>query len=82
MAGDLSCCRGEVAEKTEALLPGLLEDETTQTQHLSAKKGSRASWGWISVLAGRDVPCQVVRKQLGDGVSTNIFKDPWVPSLP
>lgn len=48
---------------------------------ISAKKCYRASWGWISVLAGHDILYERLRKQIGDGCSTRIWEDPWVPSL-
>lgn len=48
----------------------------------SVKICTKASWRWISVLAGHDVLYQVVRKQLGDGVSTFVREDPLVPSIP
>lgn len=49
---------------------------------LRAKVGWRASWGWRSILAGGEVICLIVYKQVGDGCRMNIWKDPWIPNLP
>lgn len=51
-------------------------------EFLNAKVGSRASWGWRSILAGRDILCKGLRKQIANGYNTNIWNDPRLPTLP
>ena len=47
-----------------------------------AKIGYRASWGWQSVLAEREVLCKGLQRQVGDGSHTKIWEVPWLPSFP
>ncbi|KAF7831611.1 reverse transcriptase [Senna tora] len=48
---------------------------------LIAKKGSRASWGWSSLLVGRDTLMLGLGWKLGNGESIKISSDKWLPSL-
>ncbi|XP_048129004.1 uncharacterized protein LOC125312956 [Rhodamnia argentea] len=45
-----------------------------------AKKGARPSWGWQSVLAGRDSIAPFVRWQVGNGERINVRSHSWLPS--
>lgn len=47
-------------------------------EFLSATKGSRVSWGWSSLLAGRDIIRREGMWRIGDGSSILIHKDPWI----
>ncbi|KAM1776455.1 hypothetical protein ACFX15_042380 [Malus domestica] len=49
---------------------------------LDAKKGSRASWGWNSLLVGRDILLQGAHWQIMNGRSVHVWVDRWLPSLP
>ncbi|KAF7802436.1 reverse transcriptase [Senna tora] len=48
---------------------------------LNAMKGSRASWGWSSILAGRDTLNLGLGWKLGSGEKISIWKDRWLPPL-
>ncbi|KAF7829488.1 reverse transcriptase [Senna tora] len=48
---------------------------------LNAKKGSRASWGWYSILVGRDALHLGIGWKLGSGDNIRIWGDRWIPSL-
>ncbi|CAN0914650.1 Uncharacterized mitochondrial protein AtMg00310 [Linum grandiflorum] len=49
---------------------------------LSAELGNRPSWGWRSVLAGRDLLLKGLRWQIGSGESLLVFSDHWLPTNP
>lgn len=49
---------------------------------MDAKKGPRASWAWHSILAGRNVLEKGLCWSVGDGISINFWRDPWIPDLP
>lgn len=51
-------------------------------EFLSAKARSKASWSWKCILAGREILCKDLRKQVGDGCYTRIWEDHWLLSLP
>lgn len=44
----------------------------------SASKGARASWGWASILHGRDMLIREGLWIVGDGRSIWAFSDPWI----
>ncbi|CAL1399998.1 unnamed protein product [Linum trigynum] len=46
---------------------------------LQASQGSRPSWGWTSILHGRDLLKQGVIWQIGDGATVQVLGDNWVP---
>ncbi|XP_048138552.1 uncharacterized mitochondrial protein AtMg00310-like [Rhodamnia argentea] len=43
-----------------------------------AKKGSRPSWGWQSILYGREAISGSVSWSIGNGETVNIREDPWL----
>lgn len=45
----------------------------------NAEQGSRPSWGWQSLLTGRDAILPNIRWSVGDGRSINIRGDRWLP---
>lgn len=45
-----------------------------------AKKGHRPSWGWLSLLARRDVIASETRWPVGDGANIKIREDKSLPS--
>lgn len=49
---------------------------------LEAKRGGRASWGWTSLLVGRDILLRGAHWQIMNGESVRICHDRWIPSLP
>lgn len=49
---------------------------------MEAKKGSRASWAWASLLEGRDVILKGARWQIMGGQEVRFWRDNWVSGLP
>ncbi|XP_043693618.1 uncharacterized protein LOC122644075 [Telopea speciosissima] len=49
---------------------------------MEAKLGSNPSWGWRSILEGRNIVKQGLLWQVGKGDKINVWTDQWVPSLP
>lgn len=49
---------------------------------MNTKKGTRASWLWSSLLEGRKVLQGNLLASVGDGESTCVWNDPWIPNLP
>ncbi|KAF7843501.1 F-box protein CPR1-like [Senna tora] len=48
---------------------------------MNAGVGSRPSHTWRSLLAGRELLAKGLQKYVGDGKSTLIWKEPWIPGL-
>lgn len=48
---------------------------------MEAVKGSRASWGWSSILVGRDLLAKKLMWRVGDGRSISIWDDKWNPDI-
>lgn len=49
---------------------------------MDVKVSSLASYTWRSLLSARGLLQRGIRKVIGDGSTINMWKDPWVPSLP
>ncbi|CAN0856556.1 hypothetical protein LINGRAHAP2_LOCUS6524, partial [Linum grandiflorum] len=49
---------------------------------LSAKKGSSHSWGWSSILHGRDLLLAGSRWMVGSGTNISPLLDNWLPTSP
>lgn len=47
---------------------------------LSSTRRKHASHTWQAILAGREVLLQGLIKRIGDGASTNIWRDRWLPN--
>lgn len=43
--------------------------------------GKVKSWAWASILKGRDILIQGLRRQVNDGKRINFWEDKWVPTL-
>ncbi|XP_044342365.1 uncharacterized protein [Triticum aestivum] len=52
------------------------------TDFLNAKKKKGSSHVWQAILKGRTVLQLGLIKRIGDGLSTNIWKDRWIPRIP
>ncbi|CAL9006092.1 unnamed protein product [Prunus brigantina] len=48
---------------------------------LQARKGSRASWAWASLLQGRDILLQGAHWQVLDGSLIRLWVDNWIPGF-
>ncbi|KAF7839903.1 reverse transcriptase [Senna tora] len=63
----------------------LTEDVDKGDQYGGKRKCNRPSTTWRSLLAGRTVLANGMRKSIGDGKATRVWEDPWVlfgrPSL-
>lgn len=46
---------------------------------LNAELGSRPSQVWRAILEGRDVMYQGLIRRIGDGSTTRIWEDNWIP---
>lgn len=49
------------------------------TNFLNAKLGTNPSYMWRSIMEAQEVIRQGSRKRIGDGRSTNIWEEPWLP---
>ncbi|KAG7599261.1 Ribonuclease H-like superfamily [Arabidopsis suecica] len=52
------------------------------TTYLRANSESHASLGWRSIQEGKALLQQGLRVRIGDGKTTRIWEDPWLPTLP
>lgn len=52
------------------------------TNPMNVEKASNPSYGWKSILAGRQVLAQGLRKRVGNGYTTNVWSEPWLPTNP
>lgn len=52
------------------------------TSFMKAVKGGRASWGWDSILHGREFLKEELCWQVGTGHFIEVWKDPWIPGNP
>ncbi|KAG7570522.1 Reverse transcriptase zinc-binding domain [Arabidopsis thaliana x Arabidopsis arenosa] len=50
--------------------------------YLQAKTGSQPSYGWKSIQEGKDLLQKGIRCRIGDGKTTKVWEDPWLPTLP
>lgn len=48
---------------------------------MEARKGARASWGWSSLLIGRDLLAKNLMWRVGDGCRIRIWEDKWIPGI-
>lgn len=49
---------------------------------MEAKGSPVSSYTWRSILSARSLLVKGLRKVIGDGRATNIWRDPWIPHLP
>lgn len=49
------------------------------TNFLNAKIGTNPSYMWRSIMEAQEVIRHESRKRIGDGHSTNIWEEPWLP---
>ncbi|CAN0903246.1 Uncharacterized mitochondrial protein AtMg00310, partial [Linum grandiflorum] len=67
-------------ENPASLLAQLLKARYHPLDHfLCATAGSRPSWGWQSLMYGCSLLLQGLRRQVGDGSTTRILRDSWLP---
>ncbi|CAN1836487.1 Putative ribonuclease H protein At1g65750 [Linum perenne] len=53
-----------------------------KTSFLQAKKGARPSWIWASLCDAKEILNLGTIRVIGNGTSTSISRDPWIPGLP
>ena len=49
---------------------------------LNARKGTRPSWLWSSILERRSVLQDNILASIGNGLGTKIWRDPWISEIP
>lgn len=52
------------------------------TSFLEAKQGHCASWGWASLLEGRNIIMGGAHWQVMNGKNIKFWVDQWLPKLP
>lgn len=68
----------KVLSSPHCLLAQLLKSRYfPHSDFLEAKLGERPSYGWRSLLAGRDLLVKGLRKKVGDGNSISVWCDKW-----
>lgn len=51
------------------------------TEFIQAWKRFKASWGWLSILVGRDILREYGIWIIGSSEMINVFGDAWIPNL-
>ncbi|CAA7024087.1 unnamed protein product [Microthlaspi erraticum] len=49
---------------------------------LAVEKSNAPSYGWNSILAAKDLLKHGLRRTIGTGENTYVWKDPWIPTTP
>ncbi|KAM1179951.1 hypothetical protein ACFX2J_018927 [Malus domestica] len=75
-------CWRIIHEPSSLWVKVLKERSFPNTSFLEAKKGSRASWAWTSLLEGRELLLNGAHWQVIDENSIKLWEDRWIPSLP
>ena len=69
-----------VLQNPNSLAAQVLKDKYFRgVNFLEAKAKSGASYLWRSILWGRNAIKLGLRRRIGDGLSTRVFGDPWLP---
>ncbi|XP_021771731.1 uncharacterized protein LOC110735860 [Chenopodium quinoa] len=72
-----------ILTKEDSLMEKVLKGKYfPNTSFMDAKIASNSSYTWSSIMSARDVLSKGIRKILGNGASIDIWKDPWVSTLP
>lgn len=48
------------------------------TTFLEARKGTRQSWAWLSIVEGREILAVEGVWKIGNGESVNVTRDQWI----
>lgn len=51
------------------------------TSFLEAKVSSNPSFMWRSILESQEILKQGIRRRIGDGEDTDVWKVPWLPCV-
>ena len=69
-----------ILQNPDSLLARVLKDKYfKESSFLEAEARGGASYLWRSILWGRNVIKLGLRRRIGDGRSTRVFDDPWIP---
>jgi hypothetical protein len=66
-------------DRTADVLECSRVDISTMEDFMRCTRKKHASHTWRSILAGREVLERGLIKRIGDGSSTNIWRDRWIP---
>lgn len=61
------------------MVPVFKQKYFPNTDFTHAPKGSNSSFGWQSLIHGRELLLKGLRWRIGDGKSVKVFHDPWLP---
>ncbi|XP_021747132.1 uncharacterized protein LOC110712981 [Chenopodium quinoa] len=71
-----------ILSNEESLMEKVLKGKYfPHSNFMETKISPNSSYTWRSILGARDVLKKGVRRNIGDGVSTHIWRDPWIPTL-
>ena len=72
-----------ILNNTQSLMVQTLKSKYfPNSSFMDAKVSPNASFTWGSILSARDVIERGAKKVVGSGTSIDIWRDPWIPSLP
>ncbi|XP_074300978.1 putative mitochondrial protein AtMg00310 [Silene latifolia] len=70
-----------VITQPECLMARVLKGKYfTNTEFMNAELGNLPSYSWRGVWAAKRVVLLGARKRIGDGMSTRVWSDPWIPN--
>ncbi|XP_058217173.1 uncharacterized protein LOC131328056 isoform X1 [Rhododendron vialii] len=71
-----------IIKNPESLLAMVLVGKYSQQQNLlEVKLTSSASWGWRSILWGKELLCKGLKWKIGNDRSVRVFHDEWIPKI-